>query len=133
MRQHSHLPSFCCSCGLPALLFSHPIYWVWVVSTGVCAHRPFGTFVLHTGTGSLVCREPNEVLQMLYLTMVHQSTVVGTRPLDAVDEHFIGRYRVSRCLCSSSCQASCMQSTSSADVGQPSIVCRDVHSLLLSS
>ena len=59
-------------------------------------HRPFGTFVLHTATGSLVCREPSEALQMLFLTMAHQSTAVGTRPLDAVDEHFIGRYRVSR-------------------------------------
>ena len=59
-----------------------------------CACRPFGTFVLHTATGSLVCREPSEALQMLYLNMVHQSTAVGTRPLDAVDEHFIGRYQV---------------------------------------
>ena len=50
--------------------------------------------MLHTATGSLVCREPNEALQMLFLTMAHQSTAVGTRPLDAVDEHFIGRYRV---------------------------------------
>ena len=56
--------------------------------------------MLHTATGSLVCAasNPDEALQMLYLTMVRQSTAVGTRPMDAVDEHFIGRYRVRRLL-----------------------------------
>ena len=56
--------------------------------------RPFGTYLLHTSTGSLLCHDPKEVLQMLYITMVTQSGEVSTRAHDAVEEHRKDRYQV---------------------------------------
>ncbi|KAK9902102.1 hypothetical protein WJX75_004516 [Coccomyxa subellipsoidea] len=57
-------------------------------------YRPFGTFLLHTSSGSMMCHEPAEALQMLYVTMIKQSTAVDTRALDVVEEHFGDRYQV---------------------------------------
>ena len=59
-----------------------------------CADRPFGTFLLHTSSGSMMCHEPAEALQMLYVTMIKQSTAVDTRALDVVEEHFGDSYQV---------------------------------------
>ena len=57
-------------------------------------NRPFGTYVLHTSSGTMMCHDPDEVLQMLYVTMVSQSNAVGTRPLDVIEEHLQGSYQV---------------------------------------
>lgn len=45
----------------------------------------------------MMCREPAEALQMLYLTMIKESNAVDTRALDVVEEHFGDRYQVQSC------------------------------------
>ena len=50
--------------------------------------------MFHTTTGNQLCREPDVALQMLYLTMQRQSSGLGTRAMDIVDEHDLDSYKV---------------------------------------
>ena len=53
---------------------------------------PFGTYLLHTSCGSLVCDTADEAAQMLLLTLRDLSNAVDTRPWYIVAEHMMPRY-----------------------------------------
>ncbi|KAK9824245.1 hypothetical protein WJX72_008897 [[Myrmecia] bisecta] len=72
-----------------------PPRWLLGVGKGLTQdgyYRPFGVYLLHTSSGSIVCEEPSEVLQMLTLTLQSLSKGIDTRAWYVVAEHLIPRY-----------------------------------------